>query len=348
MTLATLATPEILTLDFMRYALFAALLVGIAAPLVGVFLVQRRLSLIGDGMGHVALAGVAVGVLLDTQPVFTALAAAALAGVAIELIRARGRTSGDVALAVMFYGGIAAGVVIINKVEGGQSSSLTGFLFGAITTTGPQDLWLFGALTAVIVLTTWVLRPRLFAVAGDEEYARATGMPVMALNITLSVLTAVTIVVSMRVVGLLLISALMIVPNAAAQLLAGSFRSAIRWAVGFGVLAGVGGVSVSYYADTAAGGTIVLLAIGTFLLVSAGTAVAGRVAAARHRVAEAHAHEHGPGCGHPPVTHDDHVDYLHDGHLHAPHGGHYDEHSHTGTDTGTDSRPTDSPSTRSR
>ena len=124
--------------------------------------------------------------------------------------------------------------------------------------TSRGDLWVFAALAVVVVGTTWALRPRLFAVANDEEYARATGMRVTALNITLAVLTAVTVVVAMRVVGLLLISALMIVPNAAAQLLAGSFRSAIRVAVLIGVLSSVGGVATSFYADTPSGGTIVL------------------------------------------------------------------------------------------
>ncbi|HET7475880.1 MAG TPA: metal ABC transporter permease, partial [Dermatophilaceae bacterium] len=222
---------ELLSYDFMRNALLAALLVGVAAPLVGVFLVQRRLSLIGDGMGHVALAGVAVGVLTGTAPVLTALVAAVASAVAIELIRARGRTSADVALAVMFYGGIAAGVVIIGRSDAGTPTSLTQYLFGSITTTSVTDLWVFLVLAVVVVGTVWVLRPRLFAVANDEEYCRATGLPVTALNLVLAVLTAVTVVVSMRVVGLLLISALMIVPNAAAQLLGTSFRSCARIAV---------------------------------------------------------------------------------------------------------------------
>jgi len=223
--------PEILTYDFMQRALLAAFLVGIAAPMVGVFLVQRRLSLIGDGMGHVALAGVAVGVITNRAPVLTALVFAVLAAVGIELVRARGRTSGDVALAVMFYGGIALGVVVFGMSRSGAPSNLDSYLFGAITTTSPTDLVDFVVLAVVVVAVTWALRPRLFAVANDEEYARATGMRVTALNITLAVLTAVTVVVAMRVVGLLLISALMIVPNAAAQLIAGSFRSAIRTAV---------------------------------------------------------------------------------------------------------------------
>ncbi|WP_114906051.1 metal ABC transporter permease [Ornithinimicrobium murale] len=318
--------PEILSFDFMRNALLAALLVGAVAPLVGIFLVQRRLSLIGDGLGHVALAGVAVGILLDNQPIITALIAAVLAGVAVEVIRARGRASGDIALAVMFYGGIAAGVVIINRVDGSQSANLTSYLFGAITTTSRGDLMVFGVLSAVILVVTVTLRQRLFLAAGDEEYARASGLPVMALNITLSVLTAVTVVVSMRVVGLLLISALMIVPNAAAQQVARSFRAATVWAVLFGVLSAVGGVVTSFYADTAAGGTIVLLAIGIFLVIAAAMALVTAATAHRHRVAERHPHEHGPGCGHEAIPHDDHIDYLHGDHRHAPHGGHYDEH----------------------
>lgn len=318
---------ELLEYDFMRQALAAALLVGVAAPMVGVFLVQRRLSLIGDGMGHVALAGVAVGVLTGTAPVLTALVAAVGSAVAIELIRARGRTSGDVALAVMFYGGIAAGVVIIGRSANGSPTSLTQYLFGAITTTTQADLWVFLALAVVVVATTWVLRPWLFAVANDEEYCRATGIPVTALNLVLAVLTAVTVVVAMRVVGLLLISALMIVPNATAQLLGRSFRACVRLAVLIGVGSGVGGVLVSYYAATPSGGTIVLLAIAVFLAASAGTAVRARLGARRHAEAERHEHEHGPGCGHPAVAHEDHVDYLHDGHRHAPHEGHYDEHA---------------------
>ncbi len=317
---------DMLALDFMRYALLAAFFVGLSAPLVGIFLVQRRLSLIGDGMGHVAFAGVAVGVLLDQQPLITALVAAIAAGIGIELIRLRGRTSGDVALAIMFYGGIAAGVVIINKVDGSQTSNLTGYLFGAITTTRPEDLVVFGVLSAGIVVLTTVLRQRFFAVAGDEEYSRASGLPVIALNLLLAALTAITVVVAMRVVGLLLISALMIVPNAAAQQVAGSFRTAIWWASGFGVLAAVGGVVTSFYADTATGGTIVLLAIAIFAVVVLGRVIAGSLAARKHRVAERHDHEHGVECGHPAVPHNNHVDYLHDGHRHAVHGGHYDEH----------------------
>ncbi|MFQ6173163.1 metal ABC transporter permease [Oryzobacter sp. R7] len=317
---------ELLELGFMRQALLAALLAGLAAPLVGVFLVQRRMSLIGDGMGHVALAGVAVGLLTGQQPVVTALVAAVAAGVAIELIRASGRTSGDVALAVMFYGGIALGVVLIARSSAGSPANLTAYLFGAILTTSGEDLVVLAVLAAVVLTVTLVLRQRFFAVANDEEYARSAGLPVMALNLVLAGLTAVTVVVSMRVVGLLLISALMIIPNATAQLVARSFRASLAWAVAIGVACSVGGVLVSYEAETPSGGTIVLLAISLFLVTSVVSAALARVRRAAHERAERHDHEHGPRCGHPAVEHGDHVDYLHDGHRHAAHEGHYDEH----------------------
>jgi len=318
---------DLLAYDFMQRALLAALMVGLVAPLVGVFLVQRKLSLIGDGLGHTALAGVAVGLVLNTSPVWAALVAAVAAALVIELIRASGRTQGDVALAVIFYGGIAAGVVIISKSAQGTPANLTAYLFGAITTVRSGDLAVFAVLGVCVLLTTCLLRPRLFAVASDEEYARAMGMPVLALNIALAVLTAVTVVVSMRIVGLLLISALMIVPNAAAQLLGTSFRSTMRWAVLIGVVCAVSGVVVSYKADTPSGGTIVVLAIGVFVVVSLGRAVGTRLRARRHARAELHPHEHGPDCGHPALPHQGHVDYLHDGHRHATHEGHYDEHA---------------------
>jgi len=317
---------EILSTDFMQRAILAALLVGAVAPMVGIFVVQRRMSLIGDGMGHVALAGVAIGVLTDQSPVLTALVAAVIAAVVIEILRARGRTSGDQALAIIFYGGIAAGVVIISKAPDGTPANLMKYLFGSILTVRQDDLVIFAVLAVVIAVTTWVLRPRLFAVANDEEYARAVGLPVLALNIVLAVLTATTVVIAMRIVGLLLISALMIVPNAAAQLFARSFSSGVRWAIALGLVSAVGGVVASYPLNTPSGGTIVLVAIGLFLVISISTSVVQRVHGNRHDRAEGHDHEHGPGCGHASVPHEDHVDYVHDGHLHAPHHGHYDEH----------------------
>ena len=256
---------EFLSYDFMQRALLAALLVGLTAPTVGVYLVQRRLALIGDGLGHVALAGVAIGVLTSQAPVLTALVLAVLGALVLELVRAHGRTSGDVALAIMFYGGIAGGVVIISQAPGGTPGNLNAFLFGAITTTTGTDVAVFALLCALVLAVTLGLSRYLFAVSNDEEYAVASGLPVLRLNLLLVVVTAMTVVVSMRVIGLLLISALMILPIASAQLLASSFRQTVAIGVGIGVAVSVSGVTLSFYADTPSGGTIVLLAIGVFV-----------------------------------------------------------------------------------
>ena len=338
---------EVLEYGFMQRALLASLMVGLVAPAVGVFLVQRRLSLLGDGLGHVALTGVAVGVLTSTAPVGTALVAAVLGAVLIELVRARGRTSGDVALAVLFYGGIAGGVVLLSLAPRGEATNLDAYLFGAITTTTPADVAVFGVITVVVLGVVWLLGQRLYAVSDDEEYARAVGLPVLALNVVLAALVAATVVLSMRVVGLLLISALMIVPSAVAQQLARSFRQTLYLACGIGLVTSVAGTTASYYTGTPSGGTIVLLAIALFLLAT--SVVAGREATARRRhgrraeVHAAHPHEHGDGCGHPAVPHGDHVDYDHGGHLHAPHrtgaGVHYDEHGEHAPPAGTGGRP---------
>lgn len=259
---------EFLDFGFMQRALIAALLVGLTAPTVGVYLVQRRLALIGDGLGHVALAGVAIGVLTSQAPVLTALAIAVVGALAIEVIRARGRTSGDIALAILFYGGIAGGVVIISQAPGGTPGNLNAYLFGAITTTTRADLVVFAILCVLVLTVTLGMSRYLFAVSNDEEYALASGLPVLRLNLLLAVVTAMTVVVSMRVIGLLLISALMILPIASAQLVARSFRQTVVIGVVIGLAVSLFGVSLSYYADTPSGGTIVLLAIAVFVAFS--------------------------------------------------------------------------------
>jgi zinc transport system permease protein len=266
---------DVLQYAFMQRALLAAVLVGLTAPTVGVHLVHRRLALIGDGLGHVALAGVAIGVLTGRAPVFTALVVATIGAVSIEVIRYRGRTGGDVALAILFYGGIAGGVVIISQAPGGTPGNLNSYLFGAITTTTRADVITFAALSVLVLTVTLGLSRYLFAVTHDEDFARASGLPVLAINLGLAVVTAITVVVSMRVVGLLLISALMIVPVATAQLVARSFRATVAAAVALGVLVSVAGIWISYETDTPSGGTIVLTAISVFLVIAATNAGRG-------------------------------------------------------------------------
>ena len=256
---------NLLDLDFMRRALVAALLVGLAAPAVGIFLVQRRLALIGDGLGHIAVTGVALGLVLDRAPIPIALVTAVAGAIAVELIRARGQTSGEIALAILFYGGIGGGVVLVSQAPGG-SRNLNQYLFGSIITTSSSDLVVFAILAAMVLGIAIGLGRALFSVSNDDEFARASGLPVMRLNLLLAALTAFTVVVSMRVVGVLLISALMVVPVAAGQLVARSFRSTFVISIVIGVVVSVAGVVVSYYADTPSGGTIVVLAIGVFVV----------------------------------------------------------------------------------
>jgi zinc transport system permease protein len=261
----------IFTLPFMQYALIGALVTGLAAPALGTYLVQRRLALIGDGVGHVALTGVAVGLLTTQSPVLTATLAAAAGAVAIELVRERGKTSGDVALAILFYGGIAGGVFLINLSESNTNANLMAYLFGSPLTTTPDDLVVMGILAAGVLAVSLGLRPWLFAICHDEEYARVSGLPVRTLNLLLAITTAVTVTVAMRAVGLLLVSALMVVPVATAQLVARGFRATQQLAMGIGVLVAGAGIWFAGMYDTAPGATIVLLAIAGFAVTTIAT-----------------------------------------------------------------------------
>lgn len=266
-----------LALEFMQRALIAALLVGLAAPAVGVFLVQRRLALMGDGIGHIALTGVALGFLLGTAPVLTAIVVATVGAVGIELVRQQGRTSGDVALALMFYGGIAGGVLLIGLSAEGSNVNLLAYLFGSLTSVSPNDVVIITGLSAVLLLTVLVVGREMFAVCHDEEYAKVAGLPVRTLNVLLAVMAAVTVTVAMRVVGLLLVSALMVVPVATAQQLVRGFRATVLVSLAIGVLASVSGVLGSYYADTAPGAMIVIVALGGFLLATLGALLLRRL-----------------------------------------------------------------------
>ncbi|GAA0401330.1 ABC transporter [Acrocarpospora corrugata] len=255
---------ELLSLDFMRYALVAAVLVGLTAPAVGTFIVQRRLALLGDGIGHVALTGVALGFLTGTAPVLTAVVVAALGAVAIELVRARGRTSGDVALALLFYGGLAGGVMLIYLTPGESTASLNSYLFGAITSVTGSDLLVIAILAVLVLGVLAIFGRELFVLCQDEEVARAGGLPTRFLGLLIAVVAAVTVVVAMRAVGLLLVSALMVVPVATSQQLTRSFRATRALAMLFGVLATVGGLTSSFYLDVPSGAAIVLLALAGF------------------------------------------------------------------------------------
>jgi zinc transport system permease protein len=251
--------------DFMQRALLAAALVGIAAPSIGVYLVQRRLSLMGDGIGHVAFTGVAAGLLAGVFPVLTALVAAVLGAIVIELLRERGRTAGDVALAVVFYGGIAGGVLLVYLSES-AGTSLLPYLFGSVVTVGTRDLVLVAVVSVLVVGITTALHKELFAVTYDEEVARVAGLPVRVYNLLVAITTAITIAVTMKVVGILLVSAMLVLPVAAVQQMTRSFRATVIFASLLGFSVSVGGLVLAFYVDVAPGATIVLSAIGVFAL----------------------------------------------------------------------------------
>jgi len=256
---------NLLAYDFMQRALIAALLTGLTAPAIGTYIVQRRLALLGDGIGHVALTGVAVGLLTGWAPVWTAVVVATIGAVVIELVRERGRASGDVALAMLFYGGIAGGV-LITGLAGSTATTLNSYLFGSITTVSPSDLVVVAALAIGVLVLAIGLGPQLFAVCQDEVFARARGVPVRFYNLCVAVMAAVTVTVAMRTVGLLLVSALMVVPVATAQQLTGGFWSTFRWAMVLGVVPSLAGVVLSFYQPVAPGASIVVLALAGFVL----------------------------------------------------------------------------------
>ncbi|NJP99471.1 metal ABC transporter permease [Streptomyces zingiberis] len=277
---------EILDYAFMQRALLAAVLVGVTAPAIGIYLVQRRQAIMGDGIGHVAMTGVALGFLLQSSPVWTATLVAVAGSVGMELIRSRGRTSGDIALAMLFYGGMAGGVMIINLAPGGSTANLSTYLFGSITTVAPADVLAICLLAAFVVAITIGLRRQLFAVCQDEEFARVTGLPVRLLNLLLAVTAAVTVTVAMRIVGLLLVSAMMVIPVAAAQRVTRGFTATLAVAVSLGVAVSLTGTVVTYHVDAPSGAAIVLLAIAVFLVLAAVTTPLARRRARRAAAAE--------------------------------------------------------------
>ncbi len=257
-----------LDLEFMRLAFATGAVVGLLAPAVGFFLVQRQLSLIGDGIGHVAFAGVAAGYLLGLPPVLTALVASVGGAGAIEWLRTRRAAVADQALAVVFYTGIAAGVVLVSAA-GALDVDLFAFLFGSILTTTRTDLAVVGLLGAAALGTIALLYRALAAVALDEEGARVAGVPVAVLNVTLAVLAATTVAASMRIVGILLIAALMVLPVIAASRFAWSMASNLLLAMGIGLASVLAGLTLAYYGDLPPGGTIVLVASAAFGLAAA-------------------------------------------------------------------------------
>ncbi|HYZ12916.1 MAG TPA: metal ABC transporter permease [Actinomycetota bacterium] len=254
-------------LSFMQRALVAGVAVGVFAPMIGTFAVQRRMSLIGDGIGHLAFAGVGLGLVAGIWPVWGALAVAVVGSLGLEWLRARGSASGDVALALFFFSGIAAGVVLVG-LGGGLDANLLTYLFGQPLTVDGSEIAVILGLGTGIVLIMLFLRRVLFAVVTDEEWSRVAGLPVGFVNALLAVLIAVSVVAAMRIVGILLVAAMMVLPVASGQLLARSFRGTLWSSVVIGVAAVVLGLAASRIWGLAPSGTIVLLASASFAVIA--------------------------------------------------------------------------------
>lgn len=272
---------DILDYSFMQRALLAAGLFGPIAPVVGVFLVQRRMALLGDGMGHIATTGIGLALLLGTAPIPTAMVVAAAGALLVEFIRERSRTAGDLALALIFYGGIAGGVMLVSLSGGQATTVLNSYLFGSLSTVSTTDLWSLAGLVVALVVAVAVFGRELFVVSVDPDVAAVQGINVRRMARLLAVMAAVTVVVGMQVVGLLMVSAMMIVPIAAAQQVTRSFRSTLGVGMVIGLLAALVGLVASFYADVPPGPTIVLLALAAFGII-AGVAAPLRRRATRH------------------------------------------------------------------
>ena len=255
-------------------------MVGALAPALGMFLVLRRFSLIADTLSHVAFMGVAIGLLTRTFPPFTALGATTFAAVAIDQLRARRMMPGDAALAVFLYAALAIAVVV-TSLAGGFNMDLFSYLFGSVLTIDSRDLWLVAGLTVVVVGFVTLFFTDLAQSSFDSDLARTSGVPVGWVNLGLAVLTGATITLSMRIVGVLLVGAMIVVPVIASLRLATGLRTAVALAMVMGVSSALIGLTVAFYINVAAGGAVVLTAVGFLALVEMAAAARGWLQRAR-------------------------------------------------------------------
>jgi zinc transport system permease protein len=283
--IAALPLPYPFELTFMQRALIAGVVVGAFAPMIGTFLVQRRMSLIGDGIGHLAFAGVGAGLVATVSPVWTALLFAVAGALGIEWLRSRRRASGDLALALFFYSGIALGVVLVSRAQGLSANVLT-YLFGQPLTASTEEVRLIVILGAAIIVAVLATRRVLFAVVTDEEWSSVAHLPVGLLNSLLAILAAFAVVAAMKIVGILLIAAMMVLPVASGQLLARSFRGTLAWSAGAGVFAAVAGLAAARVWDLAPSGSIVLVCAIVFAVVAIATRGRGSRILSREERAE--------------------------------------------------------------
>jgi len=264
---------EALSYGFMQKALIAGIAVGLICSFMGTFLVLRRYSLFGDGIAHVAFGGISVGLFLGVFPLWTAFIVSIFGGLGLQKLRQSTKISGDSAVAVVLVSGLAVGIILVSS-SGGFSVDLFSLLFGSILLISQEDTIMILALSAGIITTLTILQKQFLHLTFNEEQAKLSGMRTTLLNYAFVVLASITVVTSMRLVGILLISALIVIPNITAMQFGKGFKKTVFISMSISVISVVSGILVSYFLNVAPSGTIVVIAvvilIGTLLLKSTG------------------------------------------------------------------------------
>lgn len=255
---------EIFQYDFMLRAFEAGIAVGIVAPLIGMFLVVRRYSLIADTLAHVSFAGVALGLFFQFNPIFSAIGLSVCAAFGIEYLSSSRKIFGESILALFLSGSLAVAVIILSLAKG-FNANLFSYLFGSISTVSTTDLWIISILAVVVFLDIVFLYKELFFASLDSELAQANGLPVKLINFTMVILAAIAVAISIRIVGVLLIGALMVIPVISAIQYGRGFRDTLVLSVAFSLVSVIIGLFASYYFNLASGGAIVVTALIIFL-----------------------------------------------------------------------------------
>lgn len=255
---------QIFTYGFMVRAFIAGAAIALIAPMIGTFLVLKRFSLFADSLAHVALAGVAIGVITGIYPVLTAVITCIFAAIFIEKLRSDNKIYGDAALSLFLSGSLAVALVLISLAHG-FNVNLFSYLFGSITAVEDMDIYIILGLTVLTMLLLKGFYKELFYISFDEESAKVAGLPVRQINLLLMILASVTVALSMRVVGILMVGALMVIPVLSALQIAKSFKNTLAYSMIFSLIAVFAGLFASYYLNIIAGGSIVLAALILFI-----------------------------------------------------------------------------------
>ncbi|NLH28085.1 MAG: metal ABC transporter permease [Syntrophomonadaceae bacterium] len=259
---------DMLHYDFMIRALFAGLITGLICPALGVFLVLRRYSFMADTLAHISLAGVAFGLLIGVAAEFSllfTLGVATVGALIADYLRVRSRLSADALLALVMSAGLALAVVFFGLSRGG-ALDITSYLFGSLMTVSAADLWLILIVGTIVLLFLIFMAKEMYFICSDEEAARVSGLPVDLLNRIFILLVAMTVAVSLRVVGTLLVGALMVIPVLTSLIVGRSFRQVVYLSLALGVLSSLLGLTASYQFGLAAGGCVVLVALAFFIV----------------------------------------------------------------------------------